>query len=147
MRLGYTDPQTKEFVKASSVQLRNTARVSPDEATRRACFEGASGPARARGRFRYAVSPLPALPVEPLASPWAYFPLSSSHLCNPPNPPQNPANKNKSAGTSAIGPHVAERFLEIVRLRNALAVRLGFVDFYDYKARARGVFEGLIGGS
>ncbi|PNH06082.1 hypothetical protein TSOC_007613 [Tetrabaena socialis] len=40
MALGYTDPATSEFVKASSVQLRNSLRVSDDEATRKACYEG-----------------------------------------------------------------------------------------------------------
>lgn len=39
MTLGYTDPATGAFVKASSVSIRNTMRVSDDEATRKACFE------------------------------------------------------------------------------------------------------------
>lgn len=39
MSLGYTDPASGEFRKASSVQLRNTMRVSDDEATRKACYE------------------------------------------------------------------------------------------------------------
>ncbi|KAI9364898.1 oligoendopeptidase [Zopfochytrium polystomum] len=40
MKLGYTDPATGEFVKASSAQLRNKIRTSPDEALRKACYEG-----------------------------------------------------------------------------------------------------------
>lgn len=41
LALGYNDPQAGgEFKKASSVQLRNTMRVSDDEATRKACYEG-----------------------------------------------------------------------------------------------------------
>ncbi|KAG2444565.1 hypothetical protein HXX76_001310 [Chlamydomonas incerta] len=43
MSLGYTDPASGEFKKASSVQLRNTMRVSDDEATRKACYEGVRG--------------------------------------------------------------------------------------------------------
>lgn len=39
MSLGYTNPATGEFTKASSVQLRNTMRVSEDEATRKACYD------------------------------------------------------------------------------------------------------------
>ena len=39
MRLGYRDPRSGEFRKASSVQLRNTMRTNPDEATRKACWE------------------------------------------------------------------------------------------------------------
>lgn len=35
MSLGYSDPSTGEFKKASSVQLRNTMRVADDEATRK----------------------------------------------------------------------------------------------------------------
>lgn len=41
MALGYTDPATGEFKKASSVQLRTNMRVNDDEAVRKACFEGA----------------------------------------------------------------------------------------------------------
>lgn len=40
MELGYTDPSDGKFVKASSVQLRNLLRTSPDEAVRLACLEG-----------------------------------------------------------------------------------------------------------
>eukprot|EP00798_Chlamydomonas_sp_ICE-L_P006884 gene6884-30858_t len=41
MALGYSDPTAGgEFKKASSVQLRNTMRVEPDEAIRKACYEG-----------------------------------------------------------------------------------------------------------
>lgn len=40
MTLGYTNPHTGEFVAGSSVFLRNTMRVNPDEAIRKACFEG-----------------------------------------------------------------------------------------------------------
>jgi len=75
MTLGYKDPTTGEFVKASSVALRDKMRVVDDEAMRRACFEG----------------------------------------------------------MRAIGPFVAERFLEIVKLRNQLARIQGYVDFYDLK--------------
>eukprot|EP00891_Asterochloris_glomerata_P001220 jgi/Astpho2/1220/Aster-07071 len=39
MQLGYKDPKSGEFRKASSVQLRNTMRTNPDEATRKACWE------------------------------------------------------------------------------------------------------------
>lgn len=39
MQLGYKDPKSGEFRKASSVQLRNTMRTTPDEATRKACWE------------------------------------------------------------------------------------------------------------
>ena len=53
MRLGYTEPDSGEFVAASSVLLRNLARTSPDERLRKACYEvrcegtmscGVSGP-------------------------------------------------------------------------------------------------------
>jgi len=33
-----------------------------------------------------------------------------------------------------VGPHVAAKFCEIVKLRNKLARNLGYEDFYDYKA-------------
>ena len=36
-------------------------------------------------------------------------------------------------GVQTIGPFVAERFVEIVRLRNRFARALGYEDFYDYK--------------
>ena len=39
MQLGYKDPKSGELRKASSVQLRNTMRTNPDEATRKACWE------------------------------------------------------------------------------------------------------------
>ena len=39
MRLGYTDPDSGDFVAASSVLLRNLARTSPDERLRKACYE------------------------------------------------------------------------------------------------------------
>ena len=34
-----------------------------------------------------------------------------------------------------VGPHVASKFCEIVKLRNRLARNLGYEDFYDYKVR------------
>jgi len=40
MKLGYTDPSTGEFHEMSSVGLRNLMRTSPDEATRKAAYEG-----------------------------------------------------------------------------------------------------------
>uniref|UniRef100_A0A7S2W7S7 Peptidase M3A/M3B catalytic domain-containing protein n=1 Tax=Mucochytrium quahogii TaxID=96639 RepID=A0A7S2W7S7_9STRA len=40
MKLGYTDPESGEFVEASSVQLRTKMRVSDDEKVRKACYEG-----------------------------------------------------------------------------------------------------------
>lgn len=40
MKLGYIDPVTKSFVDASSVKLSLTMRTDPDEARRRAAFEG-----------------------------------------------------------------------------------------------------------
>ncbi|GFR51274.1 hypothetical protein Agub_g13582 [Astrephomene gubernaculifera] len=40
MSLGYTDPASGTFRPASSVQLRNSLRVSDQEATRKACYEG-----------------------------------------------------------------------------------------------------------
>lgn len=36
-------------------------------------------------------------------------------------------------GMRSIGPFVAEKFCEIVKLRNQLAKKLGYVDFYDMK--------------
>ena len=42
MTLGYTDPTTKEFVKASSVALRNTLSTEANEAKRQAAYEGLS---------------------------------------------------------------------------------------------------------
>lgn len=36
-------------------------------------------------------------------------------------------------GMRSIGPFVAERFIEIVKLRNKLAKLMGYIDFYDYK--------------
>lgn len=38
-------------------------------------------------------------------------------------------------GMRAIGPHVAEKLCEIVKLRNKLARSLGYEDFYDYKVK------------
>jgi len=40
MALGYTHPATGAFVEASGVQLRNLMRASPDEALRRAAYDG-----------------------------------------------------------------------------------------------------------
>lgn len=40
MELGYKDPSTGEFHAMSSVGLRNLMRTSPDEATRKAAYEG-----------------------------------------------------------------------------------------------------------
>ena len=40
MKLGYKDPSTGEFHVMSSVGLRNLMRTSPDEATRKAAYEG-----------------------------------------------------------------------------------------------------------
>ena len=34
-----------------------------------------------------------------------------------------------------VGPHVASKFCEIIKLRNRLARNLGYEDFYDYKVR------------
>ncbi|KAJ3028000.1 UNVERIFIED_CONTAM: hypothetical protein HDU68_002682 [Siphonaria sp. JEL0065] len=39
-KLGYTDPVSKQFVEASSVQLRSIMRTSENEELRKACFEG-----------------------------------------------------------------------------------------------------------
>ena len=36
-------------------------------------------------------------------------------------------------GMASIGPYIAEKFLEVVKLRNRFAKQLGYVDFYDYK--------------
>lgn len=36
-------------------------------------------------------------------------------------------------GMRTVGPHVAAKFCEIVKLRNKLARNLGYEDFYDYK--------------
>lgn len=74
MNLGYTNA-AGEFVKASSVQLRNTMRTSDSHAVRLSCLEA----------------------------------------------------------MRSIGPFVAEKFCEIVVLRNQLARLQGFVDFYDMK--------------
>lgn len=38
-------------------------------------------------------------------------------------------------GMRTVGPHVASKFCEIVKLRNRLARNLGYEDFYDYKVR------------
>lgn len=38
-----------------------------------------------------------------------------------------------------VGPHVASKFCEIVKLRNRLARNLGYEDFYDYKARREAI--------
>ncbi|KAI8846674.1 metalloendopeptidase [Chytridium lagenaria] len=43
MQLGYVDPVTKEYKSASSVQLRNLMRTSPNEELRKACYEGLRG--------------------------------------------------------------------------------------------------------
>jgi oligoendopeptidase F len=40
LKLGYTDPATGDFHEMSSVGLRNLMRTSPDEATRKAAYEG-----------------------------------------------------------------------------------------------------------
>ena len=69
MELGYTNLEG-QFVKASSVQLRNIVRTSDNEALRKACLEG----------------------------------------------------------LRSIGPFVAPKFVEIVKLRNQLATMLGFED-------------------
>ena len=39
MALGYTNPQSGKFEKASSVQLRNTMRTDASEDVRKACWE------------------------------------------------------------------------------------------------------------
>lgn len=39
MALGYTNPKTGKFEKASSVQLRNTMRTDASEDVRKACWE------------------------------------------------------------------------------------------------------------
>lgn len=39
MALGYTNPQSGKFEKASSVQLRNTMRTDASEEVRNACWE------------------------------------------------------------------------------------------------------------
>lgn len=36
-----------------------------------------------------------------------------------------------------VGPHVAAKFCEIVKLRNKLARNLGYEDFYDYKVHTK----------
>lgn len=76
MDLGYTDANG-QFVKASSVTLRNMIRTSDDENLRKSCLEG----------------------------------------------------------LRSIGPFVAERFCEIVKLRNQLAKGLGYECFYDMKVQ------------
>jgi hypothetical protein len=74
--LGLNNPATKGFEEKSSVQLRTIMRTSPDEATRKAAWEG----------------------------------------------------------LRSIGPFVLDSGLcEMVKLRNAMARKLGFEDFYDYK--------------
>ena len=57
MKLGYEAPDGSGFVQASSVLLRTRMRTERDEATRRACFDGAAavGPAVAPGLARIAV--------------------------------------------------------------------------------------------
>lgn len=77
MALGYTDPESGQFEKGSSVQLRNTMRTDASEGVRKACWEG----------------------------------------------------------MRTVGPHVAAKFCEIVKLRNKLARNLGYEDFYDYKVK------------
>jgi oligoendopeptidase F len=65
-----------KFEEMSSVGLRNKVRVDPDEATRKACYEG----------------------------------------------------------LTKIGDFVTENgFVELVKVRNRMAKKLGFIDFYDYK--------------
>ena len=39
MALGYSNPKTGQFEKASSVQLRNTMRTDASEDVRKACWE------------------------------------------------------------------------------------------------------------
>ena len=78
MRLGWTS-EDGDFKEASAVQLRTLLRTAPDEATRRAAYEG----------------------------------------------------------LRSVGPFVAERFCDIVKMRNRLARAAGDnVDFYDYKVKA-----------
>ena len=78
MRLGYADPASDTFIEASTVQLRTLLRTSPDEATRRAAYEG----------------------------------------------------------LRSIGPFVASRFCDIVKLRNQLAAASGYDCYYDMKVQA-----------
>lgn len=78
MRLGYTDPASDAFVEASTVQLRTLLRTAPDEATRRAAYEG----------------------------------------------------------LRSIGPFVAARFCDIVKLRGQLATAAGYGCYYDMKVQA-----------
>jgi hypothetical protein len=75
MNLGYVRPSDGQFVKASSVQLRNLLRTSDDPTTRLACLNG----------------------------------------------------------LRMIGPFLAEKFCEIIKLRNRLARSLGYECFYDMK--------------
>ena len=39
------------------------------------------------------------------------------------------------AGLRSIGTFIAPQFVEIIKLRNKLAHKLGYVDYYDYKVR------------
>ena len=73
-KLGYQEDGAG-FKEASSVQLRTLVRVSKDEATRKAAWEG----------------------------------------------------------LRSIGPFVLGRLCDMVKMRNAMAKKLGFEDFYDYK--------------
>jgi oligoendopeptidase F len=75
MSLGYVRPSDGQFIKASSVQLRNMLRTNDDPAIRLACLEG----------------------------------------------------------LRSIGTFLAEKFCEIIKLRNRLARLLGFECFYDMK--------------
>lgn len=76
MKLGYTDPTTKEFVQCSSVVLASKIRSAPDEAVRKAAFES----------------------------------------------------------LRSIGPFILDNgFVDVIKKRNTLARKLGFVDFYDMK--------------
>jgi hypothetical protein len=72
-------------------------------------------------------------------TPGAFSEASSVQLRNTLRACEDEATRRAAyeEGLRAIGPFVARAFLGIVRERNALARKMGFEDYYDYKVRAR----------
>lgn len=155
MSLGYTEPATGAFVKASSVLLRDTMRTAIDEQKRKACYEV------------LAPQPFPILPAlncrlgpGPLPR-TLHIPAVCSSLT------QNHKHKRHARccllfgsylffalltepvtfylltwcaqGMRTIGPFVVDKFCEIVKLRNQVAKAQGYEDYYDYKVLTFGL--------
>ena len=141
------------FTKASSVQLRNTMKTADEEGTRQACYDGlrsvgphVAGARRARPAcmqcvHAHAPAPTPAACSAVLRT--AVCLRACQLRAKASKGMQSHARVGAGGGAaSAACPHcrpaagraAAEKFCEIVKLRNKLARLQGYQDFYDMKA-------------